>query len=66
MNDNNELIDQIEDAIPEERKNLSFGGEGESVIDVMANCERDLHKAGQHPDNEHQTCPLCREARGER
>lgn len=67
QNDNNGkgLIEQIEDAIPEDRKKMSFGGDGEDVIDVMENCERDMHKAGRHPDNEHPTCPLCKEARGE-
>jgi hypothetical protein len=51
-------IKEIEDAIPQERKNLSFGGPGEDIIDVMEQSEIDAHERGAH-DGDHPTCPLC-------
>jgi hypothetical protein len=35
MTDGKPAIEEIEDAIPEERKNLSFGGPDEDILDVM-------------------------------
>jgi len=35
MSDDKPTIGEIEDAIPEERKNLSFGGPDEDILDVM-------------------------------
>jgi len=35
MSDDKPTIEEIEDAIPEERKNLSFGGPDEDIPDVM-------------------------------
>jgi len=35
MSDDKPTIEEIEDAIPEERKNLSFGGPDEDILDVM-------------------------------
>lgn len=52
-------IQEIEDAIPDERKNMSFGGEGEDVIDVMERSEKRSHHQGYHDEYEHPTCPLC-------
>jgi hypothetical protein len=40
------------------RRHLSFGGEGESIIDVMERAEIEAHDRGQH-DGEHDTCPVC-------
>jgi hypothetical protein len=57
-NSADELIAEIEEAIPDERKNLSFGDEGESIVDVMEQSERKMHRRGGH-DGEHPTCPLC-------
>ena len=51
-------LEEIEDAIPDERKNLSFGDEGEGLIDVMERSERKAHEYGSH-DGTHPTCPLC-------
>ena len=51
-------IEEIEDAIPEERKNPSFGDEGEGIIDVMERWEIDDHERGAH-DGDHPTCPKC-------
>ena len=53
-------IKEIEDAIPEEMKNLSFGGEDEGLIDVMDRSERKAHERGSH-DGNHPTCPVCNE-----
>lgn len=52
-------IEEIEDQIPEERKKMSFGGEDESIIDVMEQSEKDAHHRGRHLNEEHPTCPLC-------
>lgn len=52
-------IQEIEDAIPDKRKNMSFGGEGEDVIDVMEQSEKRSHRQGYHDEYEHPTCPLC-------
>lgn len=54
-----DLIEQIESEIPDERKNLSFGGEGESIIDVMDRADEDAHKRGLHEDEPRADCPLC-------
>jgi hypothetical protein len=35
MTDDKPTIEEIEDAIPEVRKNLSFGGPDEDILDVM-------------------------------
>jgi hypothetical protein len=51
-------IEELEAQIPEDRKNLSFGGEGEDIIDVMEQSERDAHERGAH-DGDHPTCPVC-------
>ena len=40
------------------RKNLSFGEEGEDIIDVMEQSEIDAHERGAH-DGDHTTCPEC-------
>lgn len=40
------------------RRHLSFGDEGESIIDVMEQAEIEAHDRGQH-DGEHDTCPVC-------
>lgn len=53
-------LEEIEESIPEERKNLSFGGGAdEGIIDVMEQTEKDAHHRGQHMDEEHPTCPFC-------
>jgi hypothetical protein len=52
-------IEEIEDQIPEERKKMSFGGDGEDIIDVMDQSEKDAHHRGRHVDEKHPTCPLC-------
>ena len=51
-------IEEVEAQIPDDRKNLSFGGEGEDIIDVMEQSEVDAHERGAH-DAEHPTCPKC-------
>jgi len=35
MSDDKPTIKEIEEAIPDERKNLSFGGPDEDILDVM-------------------------------
>jgi hypothetical protein len=35
MSDDKPTIEEIEEAIPEERKNMSFGGPDEDILDVM-------------------------------
>ena len=55
---NKPSIQEIEDAIPDERKNLSFGDEDEGLIDVMEQSEREAHERGAH-DDDHPTCPIC-------
>ena len=60
MTDSKPTMDELEASIPEERKNLSFGGEGESIIDVMEQHETDMHERGNH-DGDHPTCPVCDE-----
>jgi len=52
-------LEEIEESMPEERKNLSFGGPDEGIIDVMERAEKDAHHRGQHMDEEHPTCPFC-------
>jgi len=59
MTENNPTIEEIEESIPEERKKMSFGGDGEDIIDVMEQSEVAMHKQGRHPENEHDTCPMC-------
>jgi len=58
MTDPKPTIEELEDAIPDEKKNLSFGNEDEGLIDVMEQSEREAHKRGAH-DGTHPTCPLC-------
>jgi len=58
MTDPKPTIEELEDAIRDERKNLSFGGEEEGLIDVMEQSEIDAHERGAH-DGDHPTCPLC-------
>jgi len=58
MTDPKPTIEELEDAIPDERKNLSFGDEDEGLIDVMEQSEIDAHERGAH-DGDHPTCPLC-------
>jgi len=58
MTDDTDLIAEIETAIPDAKKNLSFGGEGEGLIEVMERSEREAHHRGAH-DGEHPTCPVC-------
>jgi len=57
-----DLIEQIEAEIPDERKNLSFGGSDETIIDVMDQADRDAHKRGLHNDDPRADCPLCKES----
>jgi predicted RecB family nuclease len=52
-------IEDLEDAIPDERKNLSFGDKDESVIDVMEETEKEQHHRGNHIGDECNTCPWC-------
>ena len=58
MTDPKPTIEELEDTIPDEKKNLSFGDEDEGLIDVMEQSERKAHKRGTH-DGTHPTCPLC-------
>jgi hypothetical protein len=51
-------IEKIESAIPEERKNMSFGGEGEGLIDVIERCERKRHERQGH-DGTASDCAKC-------
>jgi len=61
-----ELIEDIEDAIPDERKNLSFGGPDQDVIDVMDEMEKEQHHRGEHMDDELATCPFCPDPENEK
>jgi hypothetical protein len=40
--DTTPTIEEIEDAIPEERKNMSFGGPDQDIIDVMDEMEEEV------------------------
>lgn len=44
----------------EPRRHLSFGGEGETILDVMDRADIDAHESGLH-DEHHPGCPLCEE-----
>jgi len=46
MSDDKPTIEEIEDAIPEERKNLSFGGPDEDILDVMDRWDDQTDNAG--------------------
>jgi hypothetical protein len=59
MSEPKPTLEEIEDAIPEERKNLSFGGPDEGLIDVMEKHEKKQHDRGKHIDNKLESCPLC-------
>ena len=61
MNDSDELptIEEIEEQIPEDRKHMSFGGEGETIIDVMDDIEKEQHHHGKHMDEPLGSCPYC-------
>ena len=52
-------IEEIESAIPDERKELSFGGPDEGIIDVMERHEKEQHHRGEHMDDALETFPLC-------
>lgn len=52
-------IDEIEDAIPDERKNMSFGDADESLIDVLEKADKEAHERGQHDGEMYHDCPLC-------
>jgi len=59
MEESNQVtIAEIEEAIPEERKNLSFGGSDEGLIDVMEREDKKAHKRGLH-EEPREECPLC-------
>lgn len=59
-------MEEIEDAIPEDRKKLSFGGPDEGIIDVMDRMEEEAHWKGRHMDEELETCPACPDPDNER
>jgi len=59
-------IKEIEDAIPDERKNLSFGDPDQDIIDVMDEAEKEQHHRGEHMDDELETCPFCPDPEGEK
>jgi hypothetical protein len=52
-------IEEIEETIPDERKNLSFGDADESLIDVLEEADKEAHERGQHEDGMYRECPLC-------
>ena len=52
-------LQQIEESIPADRKHLSFGGSGETIIDVMDRADRDAHERRLHEDGDYAGCPLC-------
>jgi hypothetical protein len=54
-----EIIEEIEDVIPDERKNLSFGGPDEGIIDVLEDADKRAHERGAHEGDERADCPLC-------
>jgi hypothetical protein len=58
MTDEN-IIEDIEEAIPEERKNLSFGGPDEGLVDVLEDADEQAHKRGAHEGDKRADCPLC-------
>jgi hypothetical protein len=41
MSDKKPTIEELEAAIPEERKNMSFGGPDEDILDVMDRMDED-------------------------
>jgi len=52
-------IKDVEKAIPDDRKNLSFGDDGEDVLDVMDRMDKEAHHNGRHMNDEHECCPFC-------
>ena len=42
----------------EPRREMSFGGEGESILDVLDRADIDAHERGMH-DEYHAGCPRC-------
>jgi len=52
-------FEEIEDAIPDDRMHMSFGDEGEDIIDVMDDIEKEQHHRGKHMDEDLETCPYC-------
>jgi hypothetical protein len=60
MSNNNTkpTIEEIEEAIPDEQKNMSFGGPDEDIIDVMIQAERKTHEYQDH-DGSFEDCPEC-------
>jgi len=59
MNDKLPTMEEIEAQIPDERKNMSFGDEGETIIDVMDEHEKEQHHRGKHMEDELSSCPFC-------
>lgn len=51
-------IEEIEEAIPDERKNMSFGGPDEDIIDVMIQAEQDRHERQGH-EGTFEDCSEC-------
>jgi len=66
MHDELPTMEEIEAEIPDDRKNLSFGGEGESVLDVMDRKDKEAHHRGQHMNEENECCPWCPDPDNER
>lgn len=59
----NPTLQEIEESIPDERKNLSFGGPEQGLMDVMDEHEVDMHERGHHDEEALETCPRCQEVR---
>jgi|APHM01.1.fsa_nt_gi hypothetical protein len=58
-------INEIEQAIPDERKSMSFGDSDELLGDVLDQADRDAHERGQHDGENHADCPLCEPEAGQ-
>lgn len=43
------------------KKDLSFGAEGESIIDVLDRADLEAHGRGLHDDMPRAGCPACEE-----
>lgn len=61
--ENKPTLQEIEDSIPDDRKNLSFGGLDEGLMDVMDQHEVEMHERGHHDDEALESCPQCQEVR---
>lgn len=64
MQDSNDELNELEQAAEDAlgikiQREMSFGGEGEGLTDVLDRADEDSHRRGYHDDEPAAGCPLC-------